>query len=103
MHRERALYKTRFVHDLEQVRHAFLVRPRRFGKSCWVSLLAYYYDRTRADRFDTLFAGTDLGRRPALNRSRCVILHFDFSAFDDSLEMTLCMRSRRLERLATNR
>ena len=86
--RERALYvdKTRFVHDLEQVRHAFLVRPRRFGKSCWVSLLAYYYDRTRADRFDTLFAGTDLGRRPTPNRNRYVILHFDFSSFDDNPE-----------------
>ena len=86
--RERALYvdKTRFLHDLEQERYAFLIRPRRFGKSCWVSLLAYYYDRARADRFATLFAGTDVGRRPTPNRHRYVILHFDFSAFDDTLE-----------------
>ena len=88
MRRERTLYvdKTRFLHDLEQERYAFLIRPRRFGKSCWVSLLAHYYDRTRAGRFETLFAGTDVGRRPTPNRNRYVVLRFDFSAFDDTLE-----------------
>ena len=47
MRRERTLYvdKTRFLHDLEQERYAFLIRPRRFGKSCWVALLESYYDR----------------------------------------------------------
>ena len=88
MRRERTLYvdKTRFLHDLEQERYAFLIRPRRFGKSCWVALLACYYDRTRAGRFETLFAGTDIGLRPTPDRNRYVILHFDFSAFDDTLE-----------------
>ena len=88
MRRERTLYvdKTRFLHDLEQERYAFLIRPRRFGKSCWVALLESYYDRTRAGRFEALFAGTDIGRRPTPNRNRYVILRFDFSAFDDTLE-----------------
>ena len=49
--------KTRFLRPLEDHRHAFLVRPRRFGKTCWVGLLECYYDRTRAERFDTVFAG----------------------------------------------
>ncbi len=85
---ERCLYvdKTRFLHELEQERFAFLIRPRRFGKSCWVSLLENYYDRNRADRFETLFADTDVGRQPTSNRHRYVILRFDFSAFDDTLE-----------------
>ena len=85
---ERCLYvdKTRFLHELENERYAFLIRPRRFGKSCWVSLLENYYDRNRADRFDALFAGTDVGRRPTAHRHRYVILRFDFSAFDDTLE-----------------
>ena len=88
MRRERTLYvdKTRFLHDLEQERHAFLIRPRRFGKSCWVALLESYYDRTRADRFEAVFAGTDIARRPTANHHRYVILRFDFSAFDDTLE-----------------
>ncbi len=47
---ENRLYvdKTRFVHALEDERYVFLIRPRRFGKSCWVSLLENYYDRNRA-------------------------------------------------------
>ena len=85
---ERRLYvdKTRFLHELEEERFAFLIRPRRFGKSCWVSLLEHYYDRNRADRFETLFGGTDIGRIPTPNRSRYVILRFDFSAVNDALE-----------------
>ena len=78
--------KTRFLHELEEERFAFLIRPRRFGKSCWVSLLEHYYDRNRADRFETPFGGTDIGRNPTPNRSRYVILRFDFSAVNDALE-----------------
>ena len=86
--REGCLYvdKTRFLHALEQERYAFLIRPRRFGKSLWAAVLTSYYDRNRADRFDALFADTDAGRRPTPNRGRYVILHFDFSAFDNTLE-----------------
>ena len=88
MRRERTLYvdKTRFLHDLERERTAFLIRPRRFGKSCWVALLESYYDRNRADRFEAIFGGTDIARRPTANRHRYVVLRFDFSAFDDTLE-----------------
>ena len=66
MRRERTLYvdKTRFLHDLERERYAFLIRPRRFGKSCWVALLESYYDRNRANRFETIFGGTDIARQP---------------------------------------
>ena len=78
--------KTRFLRALEDERYAFLIRPRRFGKSCWVSVLENYYDRTRADEFEALFGGTDIGRHPTENRHRYVILRFDFSAFNDALE-----------------
>ena len=78
--------KTRFVHALEEERYVFLIRPRRFGKSCWVSLLDNYYDRNRADEFEEVFGGTDLGRQPTENRHRYVILRFNFSAFDDTLD-----------------
>ena len=85
---ENRLYvdKTRFVHALEEERYVFLIRPRRFGKSCWVSLLENYYDRTRAADFEAVFGGTHLGRQPTENRHRYVILRFDFSMFDDTLE-----------------
>ena len=85
---EKRLYvdKTRFVHALEEERYVFLIRPRRFGKSCWVSLLDNYYNRTRADDFEAVFSGTHLGRHPTENRHRYVVLRFNFSAFDDTLD-----------------
>ena len=79
--------KTRFLRRLEEEEsYAFLIRPRRFGKSLWVSVLENYYDRTRADEWDAVFDGTDIGREPTEDRSRYVILRFNFSAFDDTLE-----------------
>ena len=85
---ENRLYvdKTRFVHALEEERYAFFIRPRRFGKSCWVSLLDNYYERNRADAFEAVFGGTDLGRHPTENRHRYVVLRFNFSAFKNALE-----------------
>ena len=85
---ENRLYvdKTRFVHALEEERYTFFIRPRRFGKSCWVSLLDNYYERNRAADFEAVFGGTDLGRQPTENRHRYVVLRFNFSAFDDTLE-----------------
>ena len=78
--------KTRFLRRLEEERYVFLNRPRRFGKSLWVSLLESYYDRFWADRFDATYAGTDIGRSPTEERSRYVTLRFDFSMVDDKLE-----------------
>ncbi len=75
-----------FIRALETVRHAFLIRPRQFGKICWLSVLENYYDRNTADAFETLFGGTDIGRNPTPKRNRHVVLRFDFSAFEDSLE-----------------
>ena len=85
--REGYLYvdKTRFIRDLEKDRHVFLLRPRRFGKSCWVSILEHYYDRTRKDNFETLFAGTDIGREPTANRTRYAVLRLNFSMVSKDL------------------
>ena len=75
--RHRWLYvdKTRFVRRLEDERYAFLIRPRRFGKTLWVSLLENYYGRHLEGEFDAVFAGTDIGRtrrRSAAATSSCV-------------------------------
>ena len=73
--------KTRFVRELESERFAFFLRPRRFGKTCWLSVLEHYYDRTRKEGFEATFAETDIGREPTANRSRYAVLRLNFSAF----------------------
>ena len=78
--------KTRFLRRLEEERYVFLIRPRRFGKTLWVSLLENYYDRYWAGRFEATFAGTDIGQNPTGEQSRYVVLRFDFSSVNDKLE-----------------
>ena len=78
--------KTRYLRPLEDERYVFFIRPRRFGKSCWLALLECYYGRHWAHEFEDLFGDTDIGRAPTDERGRYVIVRFDFSAFDDTPE-----------------
>ena len=78
--------KTPFLRELENERYAFFLRPRRFGKTCWLSVLEHYYDRTRKDGFGALFTGTDIGSKPTRSRSSYAVLRLNFSAFGKRLE-----------------
>lgn len=81
--RERGFYyvdKTMFIPDLEAYNAPVFLRPRRFGKSLLVSMLAHYCDRRMAPRFDELFGGTWIGDNPTAERNRYMVLRFDFSA-----------------------
>ncbi len=40
------------------------LRPRRFGKSLWLSTLINYYDVARADDFERLFGHLAIGQNP---------------------------------------
>ena len=70
-----------------------MIRPRRFGKTLWVSLLENYYDRWWGHEFESVFAGTDIGRNPTAERHRYVVLRFNFSMVNDRLD-TLERESR---------
>ena len=72
--------RTAKIRDLETTRYAMFLRPRRFGKSLFVSMLEYYYDIAFADSFAKLFGGTDIGADPTDEHSGYLILKFDFSA-----------------------
>ena len=54
---------TAYIHGLENVETPVFLRPKRFGKSVWCSVLAHYYDVNLKDRFQELFGETDLGYR----------------------------------------
>lgn len=55
------------------------LRPCRFGKSLWLSVLENYYDIARADEFEKIFGRLAIGRNPTPNRNRYFILKWDFS------------------------
>jgi len=74
--------KTRFIHELEKYQIPVFLRPRRFGKSLWCSILECYYDINRADRFEQLFRHTDIGRHPTPSHNSQLVLRLDFSVVE---------------------
>lgn len=81
--RERGFYyvdKTDYIPGLEDYKAPVFLRPRRFGKSLLISMLAHYYDRTKASRFEELFGGTWIGEHPTQEHNRYLVIRYDFSA-----------------------
>ena len=70
---------TAYIRALEDVKTPVFLRPKRFGKSLWCSMLGYYYDINCKDRFDELFGKTDIGRAPTPLANAFLVLQFDFS------------------------
>ena len=65
---------------LEEIsNYLFLIRPRRFGKSVFVSMMRAYYNIAKADRFDTLFDGLWIKEHPTPLKNAFQIIYFDFS------------------------
>ena len=72
--------KTEYLAKLEgRDSFVFFVRPRRFGKSLFISMMQCYYDRREAGNFKKLFGGLWLGEHPTENRNRYLVLALDFS------------------------
>jgi hypothetical protein len=67
-------------------RNLLFARPRRFGKSLWISVLQHYYDVRFKDEFDTLFGKYYIGKNPTPNRNNYVVLRFQFSGIDVSTD-----------------
>ncbi|QEP42697.1 AAA family ATPase [Ectothiorhodospiraceae bacterium BW-2] len=82
---ENGLYfdRTKLLHDLEAAgRQLLFLRPRRFGKTLWLTLLESYYDIAAADQFETLFGDLAIGQNPTPNRNRYFILRWNFSTIN---------------------
>ena len=81
--RERGFYyvdKTDYIPGLEDYNAPVFLRPRRFGKSLLISMLASYYDRTKVNRFEELFGGTWIGEHPTKEHNQYLVIRYDFSA-----------------------
>lgn len=86
--------KTRFVRQIEEMaKFVFFVRPRRFGKSLFVSLLESYYDVAKADCFGQLFGALEIGQQPTDLRSRYLVLRLDFAAIETGQGIDALRRS----------
>jgi len=78
--------KTRFIEQIENEGNSyhFLIRPRKFGKSLFLSTLRHYYDICAADKFDALFGDLYIGKNPTPKRNSFFVMRFSFSGLDTS-------------------
>ncbi len=72
--------KTQYFERMEKAGHfLFLIRPRRFGKSLFLSMMESYYDIEKKDDFEPLFGDTYVGSHPTEEHNEYQVLKLDFS------------------------
>ena len=80
--------KTMYLAELEnQPRTLIFIRPRRFGKSLFISMMRAYYDKSKAKDFDTLFGSLWIGSHPTPLRNHYQVLYLDFSRIDGNIDV----------------
>ena len=79
--------KSMYLPNLEKAGDfLFLIRPRRFGKSVFLSMMHAYYDMEAQDQFDTLFDGLWIKDHPTELKGKFQVIYFDFSQAVSGLE-----------------
>ena len=80
--------KTMFLPELEkQPRNLFFIRPRRFGKSIFLSMLYSYYDCSQKESFEQLFGNLWIGQHPTSLQGIYQVLFLDFSQITGKIEV----------------
>ena len=79
--------KTMFIPELEkQPRNLFFIRPRRFGKSIFLSMLYSYYDCAQSHKFQSLFGNLWIGKHPTSLQGKYQVLFLDFSQITGNID-----------------
>ena len=58
--------KTEYIEKLEELpeKRIMFLRPRKFGKTLFTSVLENYYDKNKIDSFEKLYGNTYIGKNP---------------------------------------
>jgi Predicted AAA-ATPase/PD-(D/E)XK nuclease superfamily len=76
--------RTVFIEKLEKwsSKYPVFLRPRRFGKSLFISTLQHYYGLEYKNIFQNLFDNLYIGQHPTVEANNYMVLRFDFSRID---------------------
>ena len=82
--------KTMYIEKLENLpeTNIMFLRPRKFGKTLFTSVLENYYDKNKIDSFEKLYGNTYIGKNTTKLKNSYCILRFNFSGIDTSTEET---------------
>ena len=80
--------KTKYIEKLENLddKRIIFLRPRKFGKTLFTSVLENYYDKLKVNKFDELFSETYIGKNPTSEKNSYCVLKFNFSGIDTDSE-----------------
>jgi len=85
--------KTDYLEQMESLpqKYIFFLRPRRFGKSLFTSLLRYYYGLEYKAQFPTLFKQLYIGNNPTPLANQYMVLSMEFTkisttSFEDTFQ-----------------
>lgn len=83
--------KTQYIEKLEKYHspYIFFLRPRRFGKSLFTSVISNYYNIKEKDNFKKLFGETYIGKNSTKERNSYHILKFNFTGLNTDTKETL--------------
>ena len=80
--------KTKYISIMEDTDNfLFLIRPRRFGKSMFLSMLRAYYDINEKDRFQEFFEGLWIADHPTEWRGQFQMMFFDYSRIGGTIDV----------------
>jgi len=65
-------------------KYLLFLRPRRFGKSLWLTTLRNYYDLAKSADFEQMFGNLSIGKNPTPLHSQYFVMEWDFSCVDSS-------------------
>ena len=82
--------KTKYIEKLEELpeKRIMFLRPRKFGKTLFTSVLENYYDKNKIDSFEKLYGNTYIGKNPTKLKNSYCILRFNFSGINTENEET---------------
>ena len=82
--------KTMYIEKLENLPETSIIflRPRKFGKTLFTSVIENYYDKNKTEKFDKLYGNTYIGKNPTKNKNSYCILRFNFSGIDTETEVS---------------
>lgn len=77
--------KTKYIKVLEDYApYQFFIRPRRFGKSLFLSMIENYYDINKKDNFNELFGDLYIGKNPTSERNKYLVWKISFAGIETS-------------------
>lgn len=75
--------KTNYIEILDNYApYQFFIRPKRFGKSLFISMIENYYDINKKDKFEDLFSDLYIGKHPTEERNKFLVWKISFASID---------------------